>query len=126
MRKNNVFLIKFALVFVVLFFLGIVLMVVVHEGIHVGLNNFRMDGFCFFNCRAMASGNYTPWGVYLTRPLVGLAVDENLSERVAGFFGIFIGFLPLAVFSSLACVKYGSVEAKKRKKFYPALKINGL
>jgi len=66
----------------------LLLMVAGHELTHVTLNNFRVNDFCFLNCREMATlgvtGNgYTPIGVYLKEPINPMALNEGIAHLVS-------------------------------------------
>jgi hypothetical protein len=67
-----------------------------HEMTHVALNGFRVDGYCFFDCRPMdnaglAGNGYTPVGVYLSEPKNAFAEREEL-PTIVGIVGGLVVF----------------------------------
>ena len=79
--------------------LGLVfLFTLFHETTHIALNGFRLDSVCFLDCKPMASAglmgnNYTPVGVYLTKPINPIAQNEDVANLSAIGLTSLVAFL---------------------------------
>jgi len=80
--------------FVLIAFLALV---VVHEGTHIALNGFRVEGFCFLDCPQIESQDWfgnnnivnTPIAVGLTEPVNPLAKNEVIPS-LTGIFAFLV------------------------------------
>jgi len=94
----------------ILLLLGII--VFTHEATHVYFAG-NLEGICILNCKPMANGNWTPFGVYLGENPPPLSQNEPLAWIVSLVFGgIYIWLIAFASFLK------PSVNTKVYNKFH--------